>query len=523
MTVSIAHRSRHGHGRTRSRLWSLPALVVITFTVLIPVCVLAFEVVEPGALRSALTRSSVVDAIRFSVWQALCSTVATLFIGTVMAWILARYEFRGRRFAAVIVTVPFVLPTVVVASAFLALLPAAIERSFTSILLAHVFFNISVVIRLVTPLWSVVDPDLMAAARTLGASPMQIVTRLLLPVARPAVTVAGSLVFVMTFTSYGIVRILGGPGLNTVEVEIYRRAVLFGDVSGAAALAIAQTLAVISVIAFITRRPTRELHRLGAQRRPAPRWALGTVSFVVVLVLAPLVAMSLRSMYVDGRVTTSGWSNLVGSPSPLMSNIDMPSVIIRSAGFALIAAAIAVPIGIAAAIGLAQRSGPLVRAILNIPVATSAVVVGFGILITYDTTPFDIRSAWWLIPMIHAVVALPFVVRTALPVVQSIPQGLRDAAAVLGATPLRRWWTIDAPLLHPAFATGLGLSMALSLGEFGATSFLTRRDSQTLPIVIDQLLGRAGETAFTTAMAASTGLMLLTALIVVTFDSSLRT
>jgi thiamine transport system permease protein len=247
------------------------------------------------------------------------------------------------------------------------------------------------------------------------------------------------------------------------------------------------------------------------------------VSFVVVLVLAPLVAMSLRSMYVDGRVTTSGWSNLVGSPGPLMSNIDMPSVIIRSAGFALIAAAIAVPIGIAAAIGLARRSGPLVRAILNIPVATSAVVVGFGILITYDTTPFDIRSAWWLIPMIHAVVALPFVVRTALPVVQSIPQGLRDAAAVLGATPLRRWWTIDAPLLHPAFATGLGLSMALSLGEFGATSFLTRRDSQTLPIVIDQLLGRAGETAFTTAMAASTGLMLLTALIVVTFDSSLRT
>lgn len=503
-------------------LWSAPALVLIVFAVVVPVMALASGVVDASAIRETLTRTSTLEALRFSLWQALWSTTATLVIGGAMAWILARYEFRGRRFAAMTLTVPFVLPTVVVASAYLAILPGSVERSFVSIILAHVFFNMSVIIRLVGPVWSVIDPDLLAAARSLGASPTRVIARLLLPMARPALLAAGSLVFVMCFTSYGVVRILGGPGLYTVEVEIYRRAVLFGDVSGASALAIAQTLVIVAVAAVLARRPTRQLHRLRSERRSAPRWAVAIVACASLFIIAPLVSMFMRSFFVDGRLTITGWRQLISPTGSLLSNIDLPGVLGRSLIFALIAAAIAVPIGIATAFGLARRSGAGTRALLIVPVAASPVVVGLGILVAYDTHPFDLRAAWWLIPVIHAVVALPFVVRAALPVTQSIPRGLRDAAAVLGATPARRWLSIDAPLLRPAAATGLGLSMALSLGEFGATSFLTRRDTTTLPIVIDQLLGRAGESAFTTAMAASSCLMLLTGLVVLVFDSSLR-
>lgn len=522
--TSQTHRRRRVRAtQPRDWLWSAPALTLIAFAIVVPVGVLAFDVVDIDTIAETLTRTSVLGAIRFSAWQALISTVLTLLIGGPMAWILARYEFRGRRFVTATMTVPFVLPTVVVASAFLALLPPAIERSVASILLAHVFFNVSVVIRLVSPQWSVVDPDLLAAARTLGASPRRVIGRLVVPLAGPALAAAGSLVFVLSFTSYGVVRILGGPGRNTVEVEIYRRAVLLGDVSGASVLAIAQTLAIVAVVAVLARRPTRALHRLRPSRRSAPRWANAVTLVVSLFVLAPLIAMILRSIHSSGRFTAIGWKQLVAPSGSLLPDLDMPAILGRSIAFALIAAIIAVPIGIAAAIGMARRSGSFARSLLFVPMTASAVVVGFGILVAYDTSPLDFRSQWWLIPVIHAVIALPFVVRAALPVVQSIPPGLRDAAAVLGASPLRRWWSVDAPLLVPACATGLGLSMALSLGEFGATSFLTRRTTTTMPIVIDQLLARTGESAFTAAMAASSVLLVLTGLVIVAFDSSLRT
>ena len=521
---SRVERSRRIFGRsTPAVLWSIPAIVLVSFAVVIPVVTLAREAIDYRTIGSTLTNRSTLDAVRFSIWQALWSTLITMVLGTAAAWILARYEFRGRRSMHVLLTVPFVLPTVVVGAAFLALLPTSIERSTLSILLAHVFFNISVVVRVVSPTWSVIDSDQIAAARTLGASSTRVFTRVLAPSASSALASAAGLVFLMSFTSYGVVRILGGPGTNTVEVEVYRRAVLFGDVSGAAVLAIAQTLAVIVVLAVVSRRPNPELIRSGARRQPAPRWARFTALAITAAVSLPIAAMIAQSLVEGGRWTLAGWSNLLVSESRLMQNLDVRDAVIRSLVFAAIASSIAVPIGIAAAVGLAKRSGPWTRALLSVPIATSAVVIGFGILVAYDTPPFDIRSSWWLVPATHAVIALPFVVRTALPVAQSIPRGLREAASVLGASPARRWLAVDARLLTPAVATGLAMSVALSLGEFGATSFLTRRDTETLPILIDQLLSRTGGSAFTTAMAASTVLALLTSSAVVAFDSTSRT
>jgi thiamine transport system permease protein len=505
------------------RLWTLPAALLVLLASVLPLFVLTKDTVRASSVLTTLSREPVLAAIRFSFWQAIWSTVFTLGVGSLLAWILARYDFRGRRAVRVIVTVPFVLPTVVVGSAFLALLPTSVERSLGSILLAHVFFNIAVVVRLVTPQWSMVDPELLAAARTLGASPVRLVNRIVLPFAGSALKVAGAVVFLMSFTSYGVVRLLGGPGSSTIEVEIYRRAVILGDVPGAAVLATAQTFVIIALFALATRRRSVIMHRVDVDRRRAPAWAMVSAYTAAVFIIVPLAAMTVHSVRSRGHWTSSGWSNLFSSTSSLLDGADMLSTVTRSLLYALMAAVIAVPIGLTAAVGLARRRRSLTRALLLVPLATSAVVVGFGILVTYDESPFDFRSQWWLIPFIHAVVALPFVVRSSLSVAESIPQGLREAAAVLGASPVRRWCAVDAPLLGPALATGLGLSAALSLGEFGATSFLTRQRTQTLPIVVDQLLGRAGDTAFTTAMAAATLLLALTSLIVVSFDSTMRT
>ncbi len=168
----------------------------------------------------------------FTLWQAVLSTVLTLLAAAPMTWAVSQYEFRGRKLATALVTVPFVLPTVVVGAAFVAL---GWRDSIGAILAAHVFFNIAVVVRTVGALWSRIDPDLHDAGRVLGAGEWKVFRTVTLPLLRPAIAAAAAIVFLFTFTSFGVVLILGGFRYATLEVEIYRQAVTLFDLPLAAA------------------------------------------------------------------------------------------------------------------------------------------------------------------------------------------------------------------------------------------------------------------------------------------------
>ena len=93
-----------------------------------------------------------------------------------------------------------------------------------AILLAHVVFNLAVVVRTVGAVWDHLPPDLEAAAATLGASPWRAFREVTLPLLRPAILAAASIVFVFTFTSFGVIRVLGDAGTSTIEVEVWRQA-----------------------------------------------------------------------------------------------------------------------------------------------------------------------------------------------------------------------------------------------------------------------------------------------------------
>jgi len=178
------------------------------------------------------------------------------------------------------------------------------------------------------------------------------------------------------------------------------------------------------------------------------------------------------------------------------------------------ASAIALVVGGIAAVVIASRPsrrGAVLDTLLMLPLGTSAVTVGFGFLIALDEPPLDLRSKPILIPIAHAVVAIPFVVRSVVPVLRSIDPRLRDAAATLGASPGRVWREIDLPIVRRAFAVAAGFAIAVSLGEFGATVFIARPDYPTIPVAIYRFLGRPGEMNFGQAMALSTILMVLTA------------
>jgi thiamine transport system permease protein len=188
--------------------------------------------------------------------------------------------------------------------------------------------------------------------------------------------------------------------------------------------------------------------------------------------------------------------------------------VVDSLLFAVATTLLAGSLGLLAAAVVGYRRGWLSRsmdALIMLPLGTSAVIVGFGFLVALDTPPIDLRTSILLIPIAHSLIALPFVMRAVVPVIRSIDDRLREAAAVLGASPARAWREVDAPILGRAALVGAGFAFAISLGEFGATLFIARPDTVTIPVAIFRLLGQPGAANFATAMALATVLMALSA------------
>jgi thiamine transport system permease protein len=180
--------------------------------------------------------------------------------------------------------------------------------------------------------------------------------------------------------------------------------------------------------------------------------------------------------------------------------------------YALIATVIAVVVGGLAAWAGTRTKSRWLDGVLALPLGVSAVTLGFGFLIALDEPPLDLRGSQWLVPLAQALVALPFVVLLTAPVLRAIDPRLREAAQMLGASPARARRAIDLPIAGRALFVAGAFAFAISLGEFGATAFVVRPDSPTLPIVIYRLLGQPGDLSFGGAMAAS---VLLMALVVV--------
>lgn len=479
--------------------------------------------IDLGPIQTVLGRNALLNVAWFTLWQAVASTLLTLLLALPAAHVMARYEFPGKSLVRAAIVVPFVLPTVVVGSAFLALLgpngPIGIDlrQTIWAILLAHVFFNYSIVVRTVSAYWERIDPTLGEAAEMLGASRMRVFLRVTLPLLRPAIASAASLVFLFTFTSFGIILILGGLQHATIEVEIWRQATGLINFQVAAALAFLQIVGISATLFLYSRYQEKKVVQFGHQAAaesiavvtPHQQWhVLSNLLVMLFLLGAPLLVLIERSLgsasgYGFDAYTRFG-DQIGGMTAPATTAIW------NSARFAILATVIATTIGLAAATVIAYRRGWLSRsfdALLMLPLGTSAVTLGFGFLLALDA-PIDLRTSVWLIPIAHAMVATPFVVRTAVPVMRSVRHQLREAAAMLGAPPQRVWREIDLPLVSRAALIGAGFAFAVSLGEFGATSFLALPSNPTLPTAIFRLLGRPGTESFTNAMALSTILMI---------------
>lgn len=546
-------------GRTTARRTTarrVGGIAGVTFAVLVPLGFLGLFFVYPvmsiigrgftgaGTLRNSSVWSTVQDpatwrTLWFTVWQAALSTAVTLVVGLPIASVYARVRFPGRGLFAAFVTIPFVLPTVVVAAAFRAL---GVGRGLGPILAAHVFFNIAVIVRTVGTAWASIDPRPASAARTLGARPLGAWRVGTWPRLRAPVAAATTIVFLFCFTSFGVILLLGGPTFHTLETEIYRQWAQRLDLGAAAALSIVQLVTVglvLVVSSAFSRRAAGRAAVVGDTRRTPrgvrQRVAVGAVLGGTVVILgAPMVALLRAAFDTPTGYGLANFRTLGATDDGRALFVPVADAIRNSLVIAVQATVIAVVVGGLASLAIAGRSlrraeqvgrpltggtgrrtGAAGRKALDVfttlPLGISAVTVGFGFLVALDSGWLDLRTSPWLIPIAHALIGIPFVVRTMVPALRAIDVRLHEAAAVLGASPAKARVAVDLPIARRALLVAAGFAFAISLGEFGATLFIVRPDRPTLPVAIYRLLSVPGAQNYGRAMAAGAVLMLITA------------
>jgi thiamine transport system permease protein len=539
-------------------LWLLPLtfLAIFFFTPLTKI--LSFTL-SPSTLTLETLRSTQY-VVRFTFYQAALSTLLTLLIGLPSAVLFSRFNFPGKSLLRALTAVPFLLPTVVVAASFNSLLnqngllntilqssnslfplssfPPNIQPSafrllpseftlhpFAAILLAHTFYNTTIIIRIVGTALSSLDPKLEATARSLGADSLRVWTHVTLPLLRPSILAASLLVFLFDFTSFGVILLLGKGQFSTLEVEIYIQAVKFLNLPLAALLAIIQLLCTLAFSILYTKyvaRSTQYTPRSTTTKPTTLKQKLFVTLFCLLLsafFIIPLISLPLRSFTrlepdraqrteVQYGFTTDYYKELFVNRRNSVFYVPPIQAILNSLMFASATTILSLTIGFPAAFALAKPTAleKILDPLIMLPLGSSAVMLGLGFLLTFGkwlTSPL-------LVPFAHTLVALPFVIRTLQPAIASIPQRLRQAASTLGASPIKVWKTIDLPILRRATLAAATLAFTISLGEFGATLLITRPDYPTIPVAIERFLSQPGGLNYGQAMAMATILMTLT-------------
>lgn len=514
--------------RGRLLLLAAPLLFVAVFFLWPVAAIVVRGLSSDGVgLWEGFTGAGGLGLVWFTLWQAAASTLLTVVLGLPLAWLTARVRFRGQWLVRVVATVPFVLPTVVVGVAFRTLFAPGgslgflgLSETVWAVLLAHAYFNVSVVARIVGGVWSAVDPRAEQAARTLGAGPARAFLTTTAPALLPAIASAASVVFLFCATSFGIVLVVGGTRLRTLETAVYQEVVGAFDLRTAALLALVQILIVVASVALSGALRVRVSRPSSAARPQPPRpagWTriavLAGVPVTVVLLLFPLAALVLRSLHPDasGALSLDAYRRLTTD----FGGVVPAKALVMSLVTAAQAGGIALLVGGLAAVAIARSRGLLSRfadAVVMLPLGVSAVTLGFGYLLALQSLP-AVRESAVVLPFVQALVALPLVVRVLVPALGAVDPRQRQAAAVLGASPIRVFTSVDLPVISRSVAVAAGFAYVVTLGEFGAASFLVRPEQMTLPVLIGRIAGRPGWDS--AALAASCSVLLIVATVLV--------
>ena len=518
------------------------------------------------SLSNFFSDDDTVQALEFTVLEATISTLFTLIIGLPVAWYLGRYKWRNIRFIRAILSVPFVTPSIVVAMGFLMLIdPGGLLDSmgidlrletgkigdlaratgwsnpghFIALIAAHVWFNLSLVMRFIEPTLATLDRSWEEQIRFLpaGNNPMRRFRNLWLPLFAPAALCAACLCFIFCFSSFALVKWLtpNQNNLETLMAESGGSAGIYNyriDTSEIVLSTSIVQLIILSVAIILTARIQKKhstIHSIVTENshkvtNKSPT-TLGKITVVgaIVYAILPLLLVLISSVRIrdprsnDYNYSAEAW---IEAWNGNYSTTAIPEALYNSLTYCLITLIVALPIGYMISSAIARletekkpNTARVVEFISMIPLALSAVMIGLGILIGVLKWAPDLFS-WVVLPAVpHIIITTPFVVRIMLPAIRSLEPEYYEQAILLGLSPIKAWWHGRVALLRAPIVVSAALTMAFSLGEFGASWILVRSGSwSSLSVLVDQLMGRPKFDPLVQpmAMAAASVLMILT-------------
>jgi len=467
--------------------------------------------------------------ILFTVEQALLSTLCSVLLGLPGAYLLSNYRFRGKSIIRAITTVPFVLPSIIVVLGFViffgnngvlnrALMsmfnfeqpPLKILYSMKAIILAHTFYNFPICIRLISSIWSRINPNMERAAKSLGARGFTLFRTATLPQIMPGILASAALTFIFCFTSFAIILVLGGgPKYSTIEVEIYRLAKVSLDLKMGSAFAIWESiLSVVFMYIYIKLQ-----HRMGFaekiqfryEKPPLSRVLRSPLGPVVIiyfiitfsLIIAPMIAsvhysFLKRSGWAGDLFYTLDWyKRILSEASSGALSVSYLKVIKNSLFFGFASIGISLPLGTAIAYITTRperKSYGILESAVMLPLGISSIILALGYIKAYQNFPWKITGTWYAIAFAHTVIAYPFVIRSTSAVFRKINPRLVQAAMSLGANRFKAFFRIELPMIKSGIIAGATFAFAISIGEINATLMLYNPDLTTIPIAIYRLI-----------------------------------
>ena len=515
-------------------LWAAPLtfVAVLFYWPLLRVLHLGFG---EHLVGSSATEVSIWPVLWFTIWQALLSTLIALILGIPGAYVLYRKNFKGASVIRSLITVPFMLPSLVVAIAITEL--GAIFGGLdpiVGIILANVFANYAVVVRTVGSQWQTLDKQTDEEAEVAGAGRFRSTLKVALPQLRSSIRSSSAIVVLYCASSYGIVLSLGGGKVDTLETAISVSVLQRLDLQHGAALALLQIAFCLAAFAAsrwggtnpLSFEPTAgKSSKLDARDKPAVLYVLVTSVLLVFLPLAIVLGKSFVSS--AGEFTFSNFLLLNSKGSRDLLNITLFDAGINSIRNMVVATIVSFLVGALVSYLLAEHSrrhsrtnkktdllGIGLDAYFLLPIGVSSVVIGLGYLITLTGSIAWLRSAWYLVPLVQAMLAIPMVVRVLYPALLAIDHATREQAMTDGARKRQIFFYVDLALVKPVLKTAIAFSALVSLGEFGAASLLAYGDQSTVPMLMYQLIARPGNQNYGMALAVATVLTLITTLVV---------
>lgn len=531
--------------RSQAALWAIPVVFFGVFFYWPLGKILSMGLSGDWILAILTTR--VASLVWFTIWQAALSSLLALAFGIPGAYVLYHRTFPGQKFLRAFITVPFMLPTIVVAIGFTAfrqlpfVSPVLLGHSGIPIIIcANVFMNYSLAVRIIGGVWTTLDSGLEDAAALDGAGRLRSLVSVTLPQLAHSIASAGVLIFLYCAANFGLVLVLGGASVKTIETEIYLAATQYLDLSKAAGLVLIQSL--LTILAFLVAQrlskgkmtffgTTSLEHRRHLDKRDLPA-SLITTFFIALLIALPLLSVIWHAFRVSDVFGLGNFTNLGGFGARDVLSISVGHAGLNTVRNAIITTILSITIGILISYILSRprssgQIGPFARAmdiVFQLPVGVSSVVLGLGYLVCFGAGLFPLRSSWLVTPIAQSLLSIPLVIRMVHPALISIDSHLRETAQTESATPSQIWWMIELPIIRNVALMATGYAAVIAIGEFGAANFLAYGDQGTLPTILYQLISRPGAQNYGMAMAASAlliGAALLIMYVVSVFDRPL--